>query len=107
MDWRFEEGRIYGVDENGDLMCETTYIRKGNGIVDIDHTYVNPCMRGQGIASKMMFVVSDFLRKEGLTATATCSYANLWFMDHKEEYPDIISDQVTGQDLSCKIGGKH
>jgi len=38
-------------DEKRGLMCETTFIRKENGEMNIDYTYVNPVLRGQGVQS--------------------------------------------------------
>ncbi|KJR45954.1 hypothetical protein UF75_3666 [Desulfosporosinus sp. I2] len=107
MDWNYDNGRIYSTDENGELMCETTFIRKENGDVDIDHTYVNPVLRGKGVAGKMMEVVAEYLRKEGFKATATCSYANIWLKRHEKQYPDILSEDTYGQAVACKIDGKH
>lgn len=93
MDWKYENGRIYTVDDKGDLLCETTFSQKKNGAVNINHTYVHPVLRGQGQADKMMEVVAEYLRKEGLKATATCSYANLWLKNHAETYADIIPEE--------------
>ena len=31
MDWKYENGRIYGVDENNELIAETTFVFKENG----------------------------------------------------------------------------
>ena len=107
MNWKYENGRIYGTDEEGELMCETTFIRKENGEMDIDHTYVNPVLRGQGVAAKMMVVVADHFRKERLKTTATCSYANIWLKRHGKQYPDILSEDTSDQAVACKINGKH
>ena len=65
MEWNYENRRIYSTDEKGELMCKTTFIRKGNWEMDIDYTYVNPVLRGQGVAGKMMEVVAEYFRKEG------------------------------------------
>lgn len=92
MDWQYEIGRIYSKNENDELMAETTYaVADGNRVV-INHTYVNPVLRGQGVAGKMMEVVAEHFRKNGLKADATCSYAREWFKRHKERYSDILSD---------------
>ena len=61
MEWNYENGRIYSTDEKGELMCETTFIRKENGEMDIDYTYVNLVLRGQGVAGKMMEVFGGTL----------------------------------------------
>lgn len=107
MDWKYEKGRIYSCNEKGELMAEATYVAKGNGEIDINHTYVNPILRGQGVADKMMTVVAEYLRKEGLKATATCSYAYVWFNKNSEQYSDIIARNNGSQAIACNINGKH
>ena len=107
MNWKYENGRIYSTNENDELMCETTFTRKENGEMDINHTYVNPVLRGQDVAAKMMVVVAENFRKEGLKTTATCSYANIWLKRHKKLYPDILSEDMSDQAVACKIDGKH
>jgi predicted GNAT family acetyltransferase len=107
MDWKYENGRIYSVNENNELMAETTYVIKENGEVDIDHTYVNPILRGKGVAGKMMEVVAEYLRENSLKATATCSYANAWLKKHRELYSDIISKDLDDEAVACKLGGNH
>lgn len=89
MNWIFENGRIYSVDENNELLAEATYIPAGDGTVDINYTYVNPVLRGQGIADLMMEAVAELLRKGGLRAVASCSYANAWLRKHRDSYPDV------------------
>ncbi len=107
MDWKYEDGRIYSEDEKGELMAETTFDYKDNGEINIDHTYVNPILRGHGVAGKMMLVVADYLKKEGFKATATCSYANIWLKKNEGLYFDIISKDIDDELLACKINGKH
>ena len=97
MNWKYENGRIYSTNENGELMCETTFIRKGNGDMNIDYTYVNPVLRGQGAAAKMMVVVAENFRKKGLKTTATCSYADIWLKRHEQQYRDILSEDMGDQ----------
>jgi len=105
--WKYEDGRIYCVDERGELIAEVTYVQKDNKEIDIDHVYINPVLRGKGLAKKTMLVVSDYLRKEGLKATATCSYANKWFKRNKALYSHINSEDLDNQALTCKIDAKH
>lgn len=107
MNWKFEDGRVYSIDDKGELMAETTFRLKENGEVDIDHTYVNPILRGQGVASKMMEVVAQHLREKGLKATASCSYANSWLKKHRDLYSDIISKDIDDEVVACKIDSRH
>lgn len=94
MDWKYEKGRIYTIDENNELLAETTFAYKDNDEVDINRTYVYPKLRGQGIAGRMMGVVAEYLRENSLKATASCSYANAWLRKHREAYADIISGDL-------------
>ena len=107
MDWKYEEGRIYSINEEGDLIAETNFVYKKNGEVDKNHTYVAPALRGQGLASKMMAAVAGYLREKGLKATASCSYAYDWFQRNGESYSDVISKEINGQPAACRIDGRH
>ncbi len=93
MEFQIEDGRIFSLDENQELLAETTYVHTTDGEVDIDHTFVSPVLRGQGAAGKMMEAVANHLRENGLKATATCSYANAWLLKNKDRFEDIFSDQ--------------
>ena len=106
MNWNYEEGRIFGVDDNK-VMAETTYYYDSEKNVVIDHTFVDQSLRGQGIASQMMEVVAQFLRDHKLKATATCSYANAWLKKHKDTYSDIISLAIDDVDVACKLSAKR
>ncbi len=107
MDWKYEEGRVYWVDENNELMAEATFVIKDDGEVDIDHTFVNPSLRGQGVAGKMMEALAEHLREKGKKASASCSYAKNWLKKRREAYSDIISDRFDDDTMACKIDGKH
>lgn len=107
MNWIFEEGHIYSMDEKGELQAETTFTPIENGIVDIDHTYVAPHLRGNGLAGEMMTVVADYIRDMGLKAAASCSYAHTWLKQNREKYPDIVAGDIDNQIFSCRIDGTH
>ena len=72
-----EDTRIYSVDENGKVIAETTYIKNGDTSC-INHTFVDPSLRGQGIADKLVSMAVEQIEKSGATVTATCSYAAKW-----------------------------
>lgn len=91
MNWQYEKGRIYCQNDKNELLAETTFVFAGADTVDIDRTYVHPALRGQGVAGKMMEAVAEYLRKEGLRATATCSYAKGWLEKHRDTHADIIA----------------
>lgn len=95
MEWKYEENRIYSQDENGELLAEATFERKENGDININHVYVNPEMRGKSLADKTMKTMVAYLREEGLKATASCTYADSWFVKNEELCKDILSKYKT------------
>ncbi len=60
-----------------------------NHVVNINHTFVDDQLRGQGIASAMMFEVAKLLEKTDRKAKLSCSYARYWFDKH-QEYSHLI-----------------
>lgn len=59
------------------------------GVVNILHTEVDPSYGGQGIAGKITQELADRLRKEGMKAELSCSYAVKWFSTHPD-YADVV-----------------
>ena len=106
MNWKYEEGRIYCEDESKNLMAEAIFTAKTNGEMDIEHVFVDSSLRGQGVASKIMAEMAEYLRKNKLKTTATCSYAKGWLVKNKAFYEDIISLDENDT-IACKIDGRH
>ena len=94
MIWNYEPGRVYYVDETNTCLAEATFVFLDNRTVDINHTYVDPSLRGQGVAGELMEAVALQLRQDGLKAVASCSYANAWLNKHRDSYADVISDNL-------------
>ena len=94
MNWSYELGRVYRVDETNSCIAEATYVFVDKNTVDINHTYVDPALRGQGVAGEMMEAVAQRLRQDGLKAVASCSYANTWLIKHRNSYADVVSDDL-------------
>ena len=84
-----EPNRIYLSNENGIKVAEVTFPSLPDGKVEINHTFVDPSLRGQGIAGQLMEAAAKHLRASGIQAVPTCSYAIRWFDQHPE-YQDIL-----------------
>ena len=76
-------------DEQDKLLAEVTFPDTADGAADIDHTFVDDSLQGQGIAGKLMEALAEHLRAQGKKAVLTCSYAVRWFEKHPE-YHDLI-----------------
>ena len=81
-----KENQIALYSENGLLLAEVTfpYTDETRSTVEVNHTFVDASLRGQGIAGKLMIELADELDKRGLKAVPTCSYAVGWFEKHPE-----------------------
>lgn len=84
MDFIYESHRIYSEDENGRLLAEITFPALDSQTVNINHTFVDDSLRGQGIAGMLMQAAADTIRSQGKKALPTCSYAARWFGKHPE-----------------------
>lgn len=83
MNFITENDRIYATDPSGKIVAEVTFPTK-DGVSTIDHTFVDPSLRGEGIAGKLVKLAADKILAEGNKIAATCSYAVAWFKRHPE-----------------------
>lgn len=86
--FQYEPNRIYQLDDSKKLIAEVTFPKRDKNSVVIDHTFVDDCLRGQGIAGKLMQAVGNQVRSQGKYLYCTCPYAVKWFDNHSE-YKDI------------------
>ncbi|MDO5330282.1 MAG: GNAT family N-acetyltransferase [Bacillota bacterium] len=56
-----------------------------DGVLDILQTVVDPSLRGQGIAGKLMEEVKGYCLEKGYSYKATCSYAIKYFSSGKHQ----------------------
>lgn len=97
MDFIYESNRIYRTDENNKVIAEVTFpsisdTMASNNTVNINHTFVDNSLRGQGVAGQLMVAVAKKLREENKKAILTCSYAISWF-EKNDEYSDILANR--------------
>ncbi len=93
MEFTIERDRIFAEDEDGKMIAEVTFPTV-DGVSYIDHTFVDPTLRGQGVAGKLVKLAADTILSAGNKIGATCSYAVTWFERHPE-YPIVCSGPAT------------
>ncbi|MDE7403221.1 MAG: N-acetyltransferase [Muribaculaceae bacterium] len=91
-----DKDRIYATDASGKVVAEVTFPTV-NGVSTINHTFVDPSLRGEGVAGKLVKLAADHIIAEGNKLAATCSYAVAWFKRHPE-YKTVCSGPV-----ACRI----
>ena len=91
MQFQETDGRIWAEDQAGKLVAEITFPEVRPGVADIDHTFVDASLRGQGAAGRLVEAAVAQLRRRDMKAVPTCSYAQRWFQDHPEQ-GDLLAD---------------
>ncbi|HUC92909.1 MAG TPA: GNAT family N-acetyltransferase [Paenibacillus sp.] len=76
------------VKQDGEIVAEITYVPQGEDTLVIDHTYVDPSMRGQKLAEELVRQVVEEARATNKKIVPACSYAYALFM-RKKEYGDV------------------
>lgn len=84
MDWIMERDRVQVLDEQWNVLAEVTFPVVEPCIVEINHTFVDESLRGQGLADQLMRRAVASIAASGYCARPTCSYAVSWFEKHPE-----------------------
>ncbi|MDD4083449.1 MAG: GNAT family N-acetyltransferase [Sphaerochaetaceae bacterium] len=67
---------------DGKKIAKLTLVRKSNDEIDLIKLFVDPEMRGKGIAGIFMEKVATYFKNK--TITPICSYAYSWYKKHPE-----------------------
>lgn len=88
--YKADNGFAYG-EENEIPMARVTMRSLDDKRIAIDHTYVSPSLRGQGIARKLVTLVVEQVKKEGKLIVPLCSYAQM-ILEEDPELSKLIAD---------------
>ena len=88
MNFVYYENEIVLLGEEGEMLARVTFPKVSEGIVDVNHTFVDVNQRGKGLAKKMMEELVKYLKSTNRKAIVTCSYAKKWF-EENPEYAEI------------------
>lgn len=101
MKFIYEENRIYVKNDEGKLIVLATFPFVAEKVINVDHTFVDPSLRGQGIASILMGEVYNFAKQKGYTIVNSCPYAIAWFKKNLDKN-DILNNEIKVAEV-CKI----
>jgi uncharacterized protein len=72
-------GGAFTIDQDGKRIAEMTYARRDASVIVIDHTFVDPGLRGQGIARQLLDAAVAWARANKASIAPECSYARAAF----------------------------
>ena len=91
MEFQSKPGRLWAENEEGKLIAEITFPEDRPGVANINHTFVDGSLRGQGVAGQLVQGAADQIRGRDMKAVATCSYAVKWFESHPDQR-DLLAE---------------
>lgn len=89
LDFCYENNSFFIKDDSGKKIAEVTFPEKAFKVIDLNHTFVDDSLRGQGVAGKLVKKVAEFAAENEMKIVPTCSYAASWFEKH-EEYKNLV-----------------
>jgi len=84
IDFQTEDDKIFSSDKSGTMIAEITFPKINENTVDINHTFVDPSLRGRGVADKLMCAAVDVISSRKWHTYVSCPYARKWFSHHPE-----------------------
>lgn len=96
-----ETNKIYVNDEQGKMIVEATFPFVAENVINVDHTFVSPDLRGQGVASTLMNEVYNHAKEHNYTVVNSCPYAVAWFKKNTDKH-DVLNKDIEVNE-ACKI----
>lgn len=72
-------GGVFYIEDQGSRIAEMTYRRLGANRILVDHTEVDPRLRGKGVARQLLDAAVSWARAHDTRISATCSYVLVQF----------------------------
>lgn len=80
-----EKNQVYFLDDQENKLAYVTFPLVAENTVEINHTFVDDSLRGQGIASQLMTAAYEVIVDQGYHLKLSCKYAIGWFEKHPEK----------------------
>ena len=84
-----QKGGSFYYEENGKQLAEMVYVMAGQQMI-IDHTDVDPSLKGQGIGKQLQAALVEYVRKHQIKVIPLCPFAKATF-DRMVEWQDVLA----------------
>ncbi len=88
MDIKHGENRFYVEDDQGTVVAELSYQFEDERTMLANSTFVDPSLRGRGMAGKLVDALADYARRKDYKIRPLCSYVVKRFED-RDDYEDV------------------
>ena len=78
------------IQRDGRRIAEMTYTRTNPALVVVDHTFVDPSLRGQGVARQLQDAMVAWARENHTKVVPVCSYVKVQF-DRDASIRDVLA----------------
>ena len=82
-----EEEFAFQYERDGEVLAEISWTVLGN-VMAVEHTFVSPELRGQGVAKKLLDRAAQYAREQDYKIEPICSYVVTAF-ERYDEYNDV------------------
>ena len=84
-----ERKRFMVVTDSGE--AQLTYAEPRPGVLDLQHTFVPPEARNQGVANALAESAFDYAREQGLKIIPSCAFVRAWLAENPQ-HKDLVAD---------------
>lgn len=85
----------------GDRVVGYLSYQLADGVLDLQHTVVDPSMRGQGLGGRLVEAAMVHARQEQLSVRPTCPFIPSWIAEHPE-HQDLVVGRGGARGTSAK-----
>lgn len=85
-----QDNRFIYVNADNEVLAEITFVHLDHNRIDVNHTFVSPTLRGQGIGKQLVDAVVSYARDTKVKIVPTCSYVKNLF-ERMTDYHDVYS----------------
>ena len=84
-----QQGEFFTLNDAGQRIAEISYVWRNENTIVADHTWVDDCLRGQGVARKLLDVLVEFAREKNIAVIPLCPFAKSVF-DKDASIRDVL-----------------
>jgi predicted GNAT family acetyltransferase len=93
MEFTKQSNWIFAKNDKDEIIAEVTFPTVKEGVVAINHTFVDDSLRNRGVAGELMEECYELLKADGRKAVLICPYAVKWYRENPEKN-DIVEPLI-------------